>query len=491
MPSSAPVFDRRRPRRSSHLVARVFGILAAGSIAFLTPSSPLSAQFVTWETLSVSNPFSVTAAVRGVAPAPAVKLEGLVGFSGGAGNQFVYHGTPALAVTSTSPGLRSIDTTQVIDFVDFGVQSAFNGRCCSNNALGLTDDTTLHSTTNFAAGTSAEVLIGTPQLADPWSVFGEHAPAAQGGEEPLGIGSFVSWVLSGEGSPFFSELDPEGTISFRRIAVGSDFPAPGLPIHTIDGPVGTAPAFQLDLSDCLGVSSSWHFTMDRSDPLDESYVACVKTNGSLVVKRVELDPDQVTEIPLAAGVGTTSAIFAYLHVAACPIATGTVVGTVIPRQSLGTTTFFATYLSAAGAVVGTSQVTLPGARANHQAFFCRPRGDIATFVYHGTGQNATTTTDTFVVEAGPASLAPPSGGGTPLLVRRVTESRRTDWADAFPDTLYTPSGQKIELDYRGLEPVAEIHAGTSANVRYGGIPIPIFFHNFESGDLRFFSTTSP
>lgn len=481
----------RRSRRFPRRVARAFVVLPVAALAVLAAVPPLGAQFVSWETLSVPNPFSVTAAVRGVPPAPAVKLEGLVGFAGGAGNQFVYHATPVLVATSESPGLRSIDTGQTIDFADFGVQSAFDGRCCSNNALGLTDDTTLHAATNFGAGTSSEFLIGVPQLADPWTGSSGAASGGAGEPEPLGILAFVSWLLGAEAVPFFSEIEPEGTISFRRVAVGSDFPAAGLAVHTIDGPVGTAPALQLTVDDCLGVSSSWHFTMDRSDALDESYVACVKTNGNLVVKRIELDPDQVTEIPLVAGVGTTSAIFAYLHVAACPISTGTVVGTVIPRQSLGTTTFFATYLSAAGAVVGTSQVTLPGARANHQAFFCRPRGDIATFVYHGTGQNATTTTDTFVVEAGPASLAPPTGGGTALLVRRVTENRRTDWADAFPDTLYTPSGQKVELDYRGLEPVAEIRNGTSSNVRYGGIPIPIFFHNFESGDLRFFSLASP
>jgi hypothetical protein len=142
-------------------------------------------------------------------------------------------------------------------------------------------------------------------------------------------------------------------------------------------------------------------------------------------------------------------------------------------------------------VVGTSQVTLPGARANHQAFTCRSRGPVATFVYHGTGQNPTATTDTFVVETGQGSLTPPPGGGTALLVHRVTESRRTDWADAFPQEIFTPDGQKVALDYRGLLPVAEIRSGTGPNVRYGGLRVPFFFHDFESGDFRFFSSVAP
>lgn len=484
MPVTAPLVApqpvRRCPYRShgSHRAATIPALI--GALTALSAAAPGGAQFVLWETQSVPNPFSVTAAVRGVAPAPSVKLEGLVGFFNGSTNQFAYHVTPALAATTPAAGVRSIDMTQTIFFTDLGVQSAFNGRCCSNNSLGLTDDSTLHAASNFGAGTSSEILIGMPELND----LAELQSA-----EPDGPGAIVSMFLGFD--PFARDLGPEGTISFRRIAVGSDYPAAGLPVQTFDGPVGTAAVPQLTLSDCLGVSSNWHFTMDTSDALGESYVACVKTNGNLVLKRVELDPDQVTEIPLASGVGTTSPIFAYLHTAACPVSNGTVVGTMIPRQSLGSTTFFATYLSVAGAVVGTSQVTLPGARANHQAFSCRSRGPVATFVYHGTGQTPTTTSDTFVVEAAQGSLAPPPGGGTPLLVRRVTESRRTDWADAFPDALYTPDGQKVELDYRGLQPVAEIRAGTSANVRYGGIRVPFFFHNFESGDFRFFSGVVP
>ena len=484
VPASVRLRSRRCPRPAA------FGALV-GALAVLSATAPGGAQFVLWETQSVPNPFSVTAAVRGVSPSPSIKLEGLVGYPTGGGNQFVYHVTPALTATSPSAGLRVIDTTQTIDFTDFGVQSAFNGRCCSNNSIGLTDDTTLHASSNFGAGTSSEILIGTPELADPWGAFGEHVPALASNPEPLGPIAYISWLLGVEGFPFLSALEPEGTISFRRIAVGSHYPAAGLPIHSIDGAVGTAPAPQFTLSDCQGVSSNWHFTMDRSDPLDENFVACVKTDGNLVLKRFEIDPDLVSEIPLATGVGTTSTIFAYLHTATCPLSTGSVVGTVIPRQTLGSTTFFATYLSAAGAVVGTSQATLPGARANHQAFYCRSHGDIATFVYHGTGQTPTTTTDTFIIEAGEASLVPPVGGGTPLLVRRVTESRRTDWADAFADTIYEPDGAKVELDYRGPEPVAEIQVGTSSNVRYGGIRVPLFFHNFESGDLRFFSAVVP
>jgi hypothetical protein len=206
---------------------------------------------------------------------------------------------------------------------------------------------------------------------------------------------------------------------------------------------------------------------------------------------VKLNPDVVTEIPLATSVGTSSSIFTYLHTAICPVSTGFVLGTVIPRASLGTTTFFATYLSPTGTFVGTSQATFPGARANHQAFFCRSRGELATFVYHGTGQAATTNTDTFVVEVGEESLVPTPGGGTPLLVRSVTETRRTDSADAFADGILTPAGGRIQIDYRGPQPVAEIQNGTSNNVRYGAIEVPIFFHDFESGDLRFFASSVP
>jgi hypothetical protein len=89
---------------------------------------------------------------------------------------------------------------------------------------------------------------------------------------------------------------------------------------------------------------------------------------------------------------------------------------------------------------------------------------------------------------------PPPVGGTPLLVRRVTESRRTDWADAFPNVLFTPAGGKIQIFYRGPQPVAEIRneAGTSNDqARYGGVQVPLFFHNFESADLRFFDATFP
>ncbi len=480
--------------------------LVAGALLFVGYAPPGGAQFTLWETISAPNPFSVTAAVRGVSPAPSIRLEGLVGYFNGASNQFAYHMTGALTATSPSTGLRVIDTTQDIFLLDQGVQSAFNGLCCSNNSIGLTDDTTLHAATNFAAGTSSEILIGIPDLTDSWSAFGDQIPPSS----PLGPGrnspdcdgdcEGCEDCEDEEGCDDVSGsshvLEPEGTIAFRRIAVSSVSPpvTAGLEVDSIDGPAGSAWSPQLTLSDCRSVASNWHFSMDRSDALDENFVACVKTNGNLVLKRVKIDPDAVTEIPLASGVGTSSSIFAYLHTAVCPISTGSVVGTVIPRQSLGSTTFFATYLSPTGVVAGTSQVTLPGARANHQAFFCRSHGDYASFVYHGTGQAPTTTTDTFVIEAGQASLVPPAGGGKPLLVRRVTESRRTDWADAFANDLFTPAGGKIQLYYRGPQPVAEVRneTGTSNdNVRYGGIQVPLFFHNFESGDFRFFSAVVP
>jgi hypothetical protein len=474
---------RRPPRRLRQVVAGALGVLAA--------AVPAGAQFVLWDSFPVANPFSVTAAARGVSPSPSLELEAIVGFFNGSTNQFVYHATSPLTASEPAAGIRRVDTTQSIDFLDFGVQSAFNGLCCSNNAIGITDDSSLHAASNFSAGTSSEILIGTPE--SPESVErpfrDDRQPDSPPG--PFGIGAIISAMFGIDPAPFVAEGSPDGTISFRRVAVGSLFPGAGLPIYSIDGAPGTPEDLETTLTDCQGVSSNWHFTMDRSDDLDESYVACVKTNGNFVVKRVALDPVAVSEIPLASGVGTTSSIFAYLHVAACPIATGTVVGTLIPRQSLGTTTFFATYLDGAGAVVGTSQVTLPGARANHQAYYCRSDGALATFVYHGTGESPTTTTDTFVVETGEASLDPPAPGGTSLLVHRVTENRRTDWADRFVRRLATPAGATIELDYRGPDPVAEMQSGVGSQVRYGGIAVPIFFHDFESGDLRYFAAVVP
>lgn len=473
------------PARSStglSRIALVLGLLAA--LAFETPGG---AQFVLWQTQSVPNPFSVTTAVRGVTPSPSLKLEGLVGFVG-AGNQFVYHVTPALSATSPTADLRILDTRQTVSLSDLGIQSAFNGLCCSNDSLGITDDSTLHTASNFGAGNSSEILIGNPELTDSSAAFGDHVPSAM----PPGSGISKKKKRRG-GSGGLSLFSTEGTISFQRIAVSSVLPpaTAGLLVATIDGPPDSAETAQPTLTDCQGVATNWHFSMDYSPELDETFVSCVKTNGNFVLKRVEVDPDAVTEIPLVSGVGTTSSIFTYLDTAVCPISTGSVVGTVIARQTLGTTTFFATYLSPTGTVTGTSQVTLPGARANHQAFFCRSRGDLASFVYHGSGQTPTTTTDTFVVEVGETSLAPPPAGGTPLLVRRVTENRRTDAADAFADELFTPAGGRITLDYRGPQPVAEIQAGTSNNVRYGAIQVPLFFHNFESGDLRFFSSVAP
>ena len=72
-----------------------------------------------------------------------------------------------------------------------------------------------------------------------------------------------------------------------------------------------------------------------------------------------------------------------------------------------------------------------------------------------------------------------------------TESRSTLWADSFPTVIGTTvEGTQgvIEVVYDGLEPVAEADADTFS-FRYGGIEVPIMFANFETNDLRYWSST--
>jgi hypothetical protein len=345
----------------------------------------------------------------------------------------------------------------------------------------------LHAATNFGQTSSTEILISLPE-----------EEGLDRTEPPGGSGSVVGDdddVSDDDDDDDDDDGDDDtggsggqrgGPVSFRRVYAASRFPENGLRILSITGPPGGAFTEETELTDCRSVASNWHFGRSGSDSLDETYVACVKTNGSFAIKRVSLVNFAVQEIVLAAGVPTTSAIFAYLHAAACPAASGTVVGAVLPRSDLGTTTFFATFLDVGGSVVGTAQTTLAGARANHQAFYCLSRDEVTTFVYHGSGQSVGQT-DTFVIETSAAALTEVPDGGTPMPIRQLTENRRTDWADDFTRRIRESTGAKIEVVYAGLDPVAEVEFGAGSQVRYGGIEVPLFFDGFESGDTRYWS----
>lgn len=76
----------------------------------------------------------------------------------------------------------------------------------------------------------------------------------------------------------------------------------------------------------------------------------------------------------------------------------------------------------------------------------------------------------------------------------MTANRETDWADAFPRHIESTTGDAIDFVYDGYQPVAEVDydltaAEGAAGLRYGGIGVPIFFADFEVGNLSFWSTS--
>ena len=150
-------------------------VLSLAIAAGLCVPTVASAQFTEWEVFSVPDPFSVTTVVRGLnttldgpegPTVPQVRFEALVGYFGGAQNQFDYHSSVALsAPVNDASGARVVNTREMISFSTSGVQSILNGLCCSNNAVGLDDNRSIHALTDFATGESWEVVIGTPQAA--------------------------------------------------------------------------------------------------------------------------------------------------------------------------------------------------------------------------------------------------------------------------------------------------------------------------------------
>lgn len=145
------------------------------------PATILPAQFVLWQKFPISQPFSVTTAVRGLitttgpeGPTPQVRFEGLTGYFTPAGNRFDYHSSVAVDAQEPVPGTLVIDTRNPIPFTDSGVQSAFNGLCCSNNAFGTDIDTSIYPVTDFSVPESFEVTIGVPEVGE---VHREEEPA--------------------------------------------------------------------------------------------------------------------------------------------------------------------------------------------------------------------------------------------------------------------------------------------------------------------------
>lgn len=254
------------------------------------------------------------------------------------------------------------------------------------------------------------------------------------------------------------------------------------------------------LPGCLTPSNNWHFEAADSSELSEVLTTCVTNTGLFTIKRIDVENSfAVSEIQLASNVPTFSPIFTYLHIDACPTPNGVVIGTVLPRGDLGTTTFYSTFLNDVGVVQGTLTRTLPGARANKQAFFCRDRGNLTQFIYHGSGENPAQT-DTFVIEVSETGLPRVDEGlGDSMIVWTMTEDRETLWADNYPTQIGLPSGQNlIEVVYDGLEPVAEADGdmaggdmaggGANSKIRYGGIEVPIMFDTFETNDFRYWSS---
>ena len=169
-------------------------LLLVATLVVLVLPGTAAAQFTEWAAFSVSDPFSVTAAVRGLnptlepveGPVPQVRLEALVGYFGGAQNQFDYQSSTALpAPELDSTAIRVVDTRSPISFTTSGVQNSLNGLCCSNNAIGLDDDRSIHAFTDFATGESWEVIIGTPEEGGlPVRVRRLSLPRAESKEKP-------------------------------------------------------------------------------------------------------------------------------------------------------------------------------------------------------------------------------------------------------------------------------------------------------------------
>ena len=299
-------------------------------------------------------------------------------------------------------------------------------------------------------------------------------------------------------SPYLSVIVVVAVIYVYLIA--SNWPGVGLLIYSLLFgflPPGSRPegdfTLETTLPDCSGVSSNWHYFATASEELEELFVSCVTTGGNFVVKRVDVTDFSVTEVVLSSGVPTSSTIFAYLQTAACPTDAGYIVANIIPRADMGSTPFFAIILDSSGAVRGTVTTTLPGARPDRQAFFCRSAGGLAQFVYHGAGE-VIGETDTFSILVSDAAIMSAPLGGDEVVTRRITEARETDLADAVPNRIIDPAtGATIKVVYDGLQPVSEIDLdldgdGSESEVRYGGIVVPIMFDTLETGDFRNWGT---
>jgi len=465
-------------------------IALALSTSILSTASA-GAQFTEWDSFPVTGPFSVTAAMRGLnAPleggGPMVRFETLVGYNAGPGNRFDYHASVPLPAEVLGPFSRRVDTHGAIDFTSSGVQSSLNGLCCSNNGKGLDNDTSLHYLTNFGTTTTFEVLIGTPE-AGVVEVRELHNELTESGSGSSGDADSDSDSDSDSGGSSGRESRgaDEGPVGFLRIVATSAFPGSGINILSKAG----AGDFVLEttIPDCRGVNSNWHFAKSASSALQESYIACATTANNFVIKRVSHLDFSVQQIVLNSGLPPSSSLFTYLHTGTCELDTGVVVGVMEPRADLGITNFHAVFLNPAGNLMGTASIQLPGARANRQAFTCvdgrLPNPQNALFLYHGSGATAGTT-DTFLIQTNVASTNL-VGVGEPMLVKSTTENRRTDWAAVFPRVVRLTDGRKIGHTFAGLRPVAELDFGSPSEVRYGGVEMPLFLDNFESGDLRY------
>ncbi len=438
------------------------------------------ARFLEWESFPVTNPFSVTPVLRGVnLPAslgnPMVRLEALVGYNSG-GNRFDYHSSALLPALDTGPSSRRVLIDDDVVFSSAGVQPALDGLCCSNYGKGLDDDASLHYLSDFNTLESFEIEIGAPAA----------GVVAVESRRSLGHDGDISDDDDDHDDDDDDERQSgglEGTVGFRRIMVTSNFPGNGLDVHSDAGTEG-GHVLETTIPDCRGVSSNWHFSRSGSGSLDESFISCVTTANRFVIKRMSHINFTVSEIVLNNGLPASASQFTYTQSRSCPLDTGYVIGTLEPRPDLGITNFYAVFLGPGGGLQGISSVVLPGARANRQAFDCEANGQFASFLYHGSGET-TGTTDTFVIQTTLASTS--AQGGEPMLVDRVTENRRTDWAGAFNDLVRTRGGTRIFHAFTRLQPVAELQFGTGSEVRYGGVVVPILMDDFESGDLRYWS----
>ena len=462
----------------------------------------LRAQFTEWDSFSVTAPFSVTAAVRGTAttaqtpegPVPQVILEAIVGSSAG-GNHFDYHGSMIInAPEPNGPGMRVIDTRNPLTFTDFGVQSAFDGLCCSNNGVGYEDNRSVYGVTLFGATpVSFDIEIGTPQFMSEL----EQRPWFPEGDDDIDeCKSCIDDCLDDDDcteDDCIKLCDCDDDVEVHE----EDDPANEDCDGSMSSPAGPGTTYTLraSIGDCRNLDESqfgYHHWLTRLDDLREFYTSCVTEGGEFAIKRIAASDWSVSEVVLDTNIPLTSpGFFTYLHTEACAVGNGYVIGSVLPLVGAGTTTFYATLLDSSGVVQGTSSVVLPGARQNKQVFFCRENENIATFVYHGSGE-VQNETDTFIIEVTQAATTSSFEGNDSMLVKRVTEERETSWADSFPTRIVDQSGpgvQFIGLRFEGLEPIAEVDmdfdgTGSASEVRYGGIVVPIMFDTMESADFR-------